>query len=353
MTIKEAAILANKKRVDNLKKELQPFIDDAYKQGYSGDYALKVAKEQRKLKNKWISPFNIKFWINKGLTEEEAKYKVNSFRKINKEYWLERGFTENEAIQKISDFQKEQAQKFKNSKKVHKNSMHKNYWIERGFTKEEAIQKVKERQSVGSLENFQKRFGKKEGLEKWKLRQINWQKTMNAKSYEEKLRINKLKANTLENMILKYGNIEGTVKYENWIKHYSQCGVLLYSEISQQLFLKILDKIKDKENVKFGKHNDEFYLKTKSSFYLYDFKYKDKIIEFNGDLWHANPILYEETDYPNPFLKGFTSKQIWEKDKIKNDYAISKGFQVLVIWEKEYNENKEFIVDKCLNFLNS
>lgn len=42
---------------------------------------------------KRITPFNIKYWLSKGLSKEDAQFKINSFRKWEKEYWISRGFS--------------------------------------------------------------------------------------------------------------------------------------------------------------------------------------------------------------------------------------------------------------------
>ena len=76
-------------------------------------------------------------------------------------------------------------------------------------------------------------------------------------------------------------------------------------------------------------------------FYVYDVVNIDKkvIIEFNGDFWHANPDLFD-SDWVNPVTKK-TGKEIWNHDKIKREVAESRGFQVVYIWESEYNKTED------------
>jgi very-short-patch-repair endonuclease len=45
------------------------------------------------------------------------------------------------------------------------------------------------------------------------------------------------------------------------------------------------------------------------------------------------------------------AKEIWEYDKIKIQTAMKHGYLVLTIWESDYNENKEEIIKKCIDFL--
>jgi hypothetical protein len=76
-----------------------------------------------------------------------------------------------------------------------------------------------------------------------------------------------------------------------------------------------------------------------------------KIIEFNGDYWHCNPNVYNPEDF-NLSLQC-TAKEKWDFDKFKNEMIEKEGYQVLTIWESEYNENPEKTIEKCINFLNN
>ena len=74
----------------------------------------------------------------------------------------------------------------------------------------------------------------------------------------------------------------------------------------------------------------EYYEKNSHKGYLFDFCFNDKLIEFNGDYWHANPMFYE----PKSFIKA------------KNKRAEN-------IWEYDYYQNRETVINKCIEFLNS
>jgi hypothetical protein len=79
-----------------------------------------------------------------------------------------------------------------------------------------------------------------------------------------------------------------------------------------------------------------------------------KMIEYNGDQYHANPKIYEANDYPHPYHKtnNYTSESIWKKDEDKANLAHSNGYELLVIWDSDYRKDKEGTVEKCLEFLN-
>jgi len=73
------------------------------------------------------------------------------------------------------------------------------------------------------------------------------------------------------------------------------------------------------------------------------------IIECNGDFWHANPKLYKETDIFNTFTGPRTAKEIWESDRIRSEHIKSFGYNILVIWESDYNSDIEKIKKDIVN----
>jgi hypothetical protein len=281
-------------------------------------------KRTKVVMNKEKSPMNVNFWINKGLSEEESVYKIKSFRKMNKEYWIERGFTEEEAIKNSNNFQIESNKKFTELLKTDakylkeyriKNNTTIEYYLNKGFTEEEAKNKLRDRQSTFSLEKCVNEHGPKYGPLIWKGRQDKWLDTLS------------------KNRKLKIG----------------------YSSVSQDLFNLIYEKLPldYKENLKYATRNKELCLFTGSKIYLYDFAdiVNLKIIEFNGDIFHANPNKYKSDDLPNPFLKEMRASEIWEKDLAKIEFAKSKGYDVLTIWEDEYRRDISKTIDKCIFFL--
>jgi len=124
----------------------------------------------------------------------------------------------------------------------------------------------------------------------------------------------------------------------------SQLGKGTYSKISQNIFWKIYNRMPSelREKTYFAELNKEFVIteKNANNHYFYDFVIsKIKLcIEFNGDRWHANPKLFQKEDKPMSFIDK-TASQIWDKDKIKLDSIKERGYEVLIIWESELDEN--------------
>ena len=76
-----------------------------------------------------------------------------------------------------------------------------------------------------------------------------------------------------------------------------------------------------------------------------------KIIEFQGDIYHGNPEIFNENDTPNPYKKDKTCKNLWEYDEKKKNIAKKNGFDVMQIWENDYRNNKEEIIKDVIKFL--
>ena len=55
---------------------------------------------------------------------------------------------------------------------------------------------------------------------------------------------------------------------------------------------------------------------------------------------------YISTDKPNPFIKELTANEIWKIDQERLDSLQKMGYDILVIWESDYKENKEKIINK-------
>jgi len=43
---------------------------------------------------------------------------------------------------------------------------------------------------------------------------------------------------------------------------------------------------------------------------------------------------------------------MWDKDERKKQVAEENGFEVLTIWDSEYKNRKDMILDKCKKYLN-
>ena len=248
-------------------------------------------------------------------TTEEERKRRSPFSKDFIKYEI---FNDEEKKEKSKEF-------FKQARKNVVLTTDINYYLNKGYNQEISQIMLSERQRTFSKEICINKYGEEKGIEIFNKRQNLWQKNLN------------------ENGNLKAG----------------------YSLISQELVNKIipyypLNKKYMENNIQYatfdGNNLGEFRInRTNGGIWIFDFvdKFKKKIIEFNGDQYHANPEIYKEKDLSHPFLKkkGITSKDIWEKDANKITDAEKLGFKVLTIWESEYRKNKEKTLEKCLEFL--
>lgn len=130
---------------------------------------------------------------------------------------------------------------------------------------------------------------------------------------------------------------------------------LHYSKLSQKLFWQIYDMIddNDKPYCYFETLNKEIcmYNKEKHKGYAFDFTLlnKKKIIEFNGNYWHMNPKIYKE-DCINKSRKLF-AKDIWQCDQERYDFIKYKGYDLLVVWEEEYLNNTDKVIENIMSFI--
>jgi len=83
--------------------------------------------------------------------------------------------------------------------------------------------------------------------------------------------------------------------------------------------------------------------------FVYDIRIGNVLIEFHGDFWHMNPSMFKDGDVNK--VTGKPASEKWIEDKLKSDYATENGFKILVIWEKEYNTNRDMAIQKCLSFI--
>jgi len=160
------------------------------------------------------------------------------------------------------------------------------YYILKGYTIEESKTLLKKRQQTFSLNKCIEKYGEIEGKHKWLERQLKWENSL-------------IKSKKLKNG---------------------------YSGISQDLFDNIL-KDYINEHIFYATLNHEYILCNYFKYYKYDFvdiKNK-KIIEYNGDLYHANPKIFNENDNPHPFKKELKSKDIWDLDNRKISLAKEQG----------------------------
>ena len=59
--------------------------------------------------------------------------------------------------------------------------------------------------------------------------------------------------------------------------------------------------------------------------------------------------MYGENDV-NPY-NGYTAKEIWKRDELKKAIAENNGYEVLIVWESEYEKNLAEVIKRCRDFI--
>lgn len=163
------------------------------------------------------------------------------------------------------------------------------------------------------------------------------------------------KSRNLTFFIDKYGIEEGTRRYQSFLLKTANKHTV--SKWSLECINYIKESIDDLyfygENEMVWNLPKQWSESMEQKCILPDLFYKGKIIEFQGNLFHANPQMFTENEFPHPFKKTWSSAYIWKKDELRKDYYTERGYDLLEIWENDYTNNKEEVINKCINFLKS
>lgn len=233
------------------------------------------------------------FQVNNPGKNHGGKFSAHSKKFIKYE-----GLSEEEVSKKINDVKDKQKEIFAQGDVLQSQI---GYWLKQGLTEEEALLKLKERQTTFSLEKCIEKYGEEEGRKCWKQRQ------------------------------------------EKWLQSYKKQN---FSKVSQNLFWKLYEKIKNKyEKIYFASlnpetkermenRNFEYMLQTKTSFVKPDFLVLDtkKVIEFDGDYWHG---------------KRGNIKREEKRDR----EILSQGFSIFHVKEYDFKVDEQTVIDNCIKFL--
>ena len=212
-------------------------------------------------------------------------------------------------------------------------------------------------------ENMERKYGKEKGKEVFENYCLK-QSTTKSKEYQNEKygegtyeKACKNKSHSYDTYLERYGSEELAIKKLEEYFNKAVRSSKSYSNMSQKLFWKIYEKIQTKyKKIYFAELNTEFgkFNTITKSYNFYDFVILEKklIIEFNGDLYHANPLYYKQDDIPKFRGNKITSKQIWEMDMNKVQNAVDLGFTVITIWENDLLKNGiDYIVSNILEVL--
>lgn len=82
-----------------------------------------------------------------------------------------------------------------------------------------------------------------------------------------------------------------------------------------------------------------------------DFCLGSKVIEFYGDYWHANPAVYDPTYIIS--RKRMTASEIWARDAERIKKIEAEGYQVKIVWERNFRRNPAKVIKECKEWLSN
>lgn len=195
--------------------------------------------------------------------------------------------------------------------------------------------RLKQVSNGNSLEYFVKKYGEIDGFIKHK-------------------KVCFLKGHSVDSYIERHGDVDRAMSlYSSFLLKVS-CNTSSTSKVATEMFNDIFSKMpanlhsKTYFNSPFNNKKEFVIADTiNKKCYLYDFVISSLklCIEFNGNYWHANPRYYSSGD----IIRNKTVDSIWSYDKNKIEAIENRGFQVIIVWEDEYINNKLDIINFILN----
>ena len=299
------------------------------------DMTLDQYVSKHKISKKQLSCKNVAELRKVTLENFIKKYGEREGKRKWEEYKQKQAYSNSfEYKQQKYGWTKEQYDSYNNTRASTKQNFIKRHGVENGTKKWAEYCK---RQSYAGVteEYFVEKYGCAEGSKKFK-------------------EVCAQKSNTLDTFIQRYGEIIGKEKWEHLAKQKAQ--YRRQSKLANNLFDSINQHLSTERqtSVFFDSKNYEYFFAKKGHKTMFVDFYcasSNKVIEFAGDYWHGNPKKYKP-DFYNPQAKA--SAQTLLKNTLKrNETLINEyGCKVLLIWESDFIENREQIINQCIDFLN-
>jgi hypothetical protein len=271
----------------------------------------------------------------------------------------------------------------------------------------EIIDKDLAKKTAITLENLVKKYGDVEGSIRWKTykdkqalsNSLEYKKEKHGWSEKQFKEYNDSRSQTLKKMIERHGEAEGIIKWEKYCDRQSYTNTKSYfiqkygEDLGTKKYIEINKKksvgnpviLAEKLNISIHEAVDIIIYRQKNIFksnlekefiqlieerigplehtsfknpygkwskdldtyVIYDVKHGNNIIEFNGDYWHANPKVYNET----AIIRGKKAIDIWQRDMLKLKTAQDLGFNTLTVWELDFNFNKIKKIEEVIEWL--
>jgi hypothetical protein len=296
------------------------------------------------------SAFNVKYWMERGLNEVDANYKVKTLKPSLKEYWIHRGYSEDDAVLQtelhlmnterafVLKYGENEGKKKFNEKKTKEGKFNSqrsiDYWISRGYNEADAKLKIKEKQTTFTLDKCIDKYGVDVGTKKFKDRQNNWVKKLNDRADIDE--INKKKTSKSLDIIMKKNPDNYIDVYFNFNIKNKSLEVLL-NPTKTNNYVEFLNTVKN--NFIFNSK----VLKSIAQIKLFHFVFTKTFDEIYNDLKKIYGYRKTNTQiYGNIFvLDGYIFRSLGEKII----YEKLKDLNIKFNYDKFYPEQKNFKYD--------
>lgn len=223
-----------------------------------------------------------------------------------------------------------------------------------------AIREQHAKKSLITLESLIEKYGEEEGSKRYDIRiEKSKQTSKRRKEYwlnlgmtEEQAELevkNYQSTSTLEKYIMRYGEEDGYKKYKDVNYRKTRYAVTRDNSVSklETMFFQELAKITEM-NLESG---TTCHVLCNDNKYCCDYFHSEnkKVIEIFGVFWHMKPSIYKNDDL-HP-MNNKTAQEIWDKDELKIKNLQESGYEVLVIWEDDIYKDLYNQLDKAKHFL--
>lgn len=269
----------------------RPFIQDKNEHNICKSCLAKIngKNQNRNVGRKQANPTHKQFWLDKGMTLEQATQEIAKRKRDNPAFWLAQGCSINEAEEKAASYAKT------------KNPLCVEYWLTRGHTLESAKDML--------LKTKDKTFERRKGRDCSATSRFS-QKYWLSRGYSK----DDAQLHALEEQQKIHRNRKFNTKSCIEEKALNELAEYLEMEIEHD-FLVIS-----------GDHS-----------FIADCRIGHFLIEFNGTAIHLDRRFYSEN------MKSFTKQNavdVWQRDNEKREVYLKEGYNLLVVWEHDYQTNK-------------
>jgi len=237
-----------------------------------------------------------------------------------------------------------------------------------GYSEEEIeiIRSVHTKKSVRSIYNFIKEYGEVEGTKKYDLyREKNrlnsswglnfWVNKCNGHIEKAKIRLKEHQSRNINWWVSKYGEIDGTLKYNEWVGKTTSammCGDTiskgqkeLEDDISKIYSGKILGHRESYGIILTNNEKRNYNIKNSILYPDIILPELNIIIRYHGDFWHASPKKFVNEEEVLPKINK-SVKDIRLIDEEKDNLYKNRGYKVIIVWESDYKNDKLTTINK-------